>query len=55
MSAIPRNRLSEIVAAPLRRIGRRFPSLSRSLGRGAKLIWWTVTLQLPTREFSRWQ
>lgn len=34
---------------PLRTIGRRFPTLSKALRRGSKLIWWTVTLQLTNR------
>ena len=34
---------------PLRRAGERFPRLARALRRGAKLAWWSVTLQLPRR------
>lgn len=39
---------------PLRAVGTRFPFLARNLGRGAKLAWWTVTLQLP-RRYAMWQ
>ena len=34
---------------PLRRFGSRFPSASRGLRLGAKLAWWTATLQLRSR------
>ena len=34
---------------PLRRAGQRFPRLARTMRRGAKLAWWSVTLQLPRR------
>jgi glycosyltransferase involved in cell wall biosynthesis len=35
---------------PIRRIGQRLPtSLRRAVGRSAKLLWWTISLQLPHR------
>jgi GT2 family glycosyltransferase/glycosyltransferase involved in cell wall biosynthesis len=34
---------------PVRRIGSRFPRVSRSLRLTAKVAWWTLTLQLPQR------
>jgi SAM-dependent methyltransferase len=34
---------------PLRSLGQRFPFLALCLRRCAKLVWWTVTLQLPRR------
>ncbi len=34
---------------PLRRVGGRFPLLARGLRRGAKLAWWTGTLQVHRR------
>ncbi|UFN50972.1 FkbM family methyltransferase [Roseomonas sp. OT10] len=37
-------------ANPVRRIGGRMPAgLRRALGRGAKLLWWSASLQLPHR------
>ncbi|WP_137125322.1 class I SAM-dependent methyltransferase [Roseomonas sp. HF4] len=37
------------VTAPLRRAGNVFPGAARLLRRGARLLWWTVTLQLRAR------
>ena len=34
---------------PVRKFGTRHPRLARGLGKGAKLAWWTGTLQLPRR------
>ena len=36
-------------AYPARQVGVRFPSVARGLRRSMKLVWWTVTLQLPRR------
>ena len=37
------------ITAPLRAASTRFPAASRFAHRAAKLVWWTVTLQLPNR------
>ncbi|BDG71762.1 class I SAM-dependent methyltransferase [Roseomonas fluvialis] len=37
------------LTAPLRSLGNCFPSAARLGRRGAKLLWWTFTLQLPAR------
>ena len=39
---------------PLRSAGEKAPFLSRGLRRGAKLAWWTLTLQLP-RRYGLWR
>jgi len=39
---------------PLRGVGQRFPFLARSLRQGAKVAWWTGTLQLP-RRYRMWR
>lgn len=39
---------------PLRWFGHRYPGAARMLGRGVKLTWWTVTLQLGTR-YQQWR
>jgi GT2 family glycosyltransferase/ubiquinone/menaquinone biosynthesis C-methylase UbiE/glycosyltransferase involved in cell wall biosynthesis len=39
--------------APLRAFGERFPSLARSARRLAKIVWWTVTLQIGYRIAAR--
>jgi len=39
---------------PLRNAGERFPLLALSVRRGVRLVWWTVTLQLP-RHYRSWR
>lgn len=39
---------------PLRRFGRRHPRIERTAVRAAKLAWWTLTLQLPSKLRARW-